>query len=52
MTHAARPPSNLQSDELIGVADRTVKRRLDRGIQLLAERLGELRPDDPPTGES
>jgi RNA polymerase sigma factor (sigma-70 family) len=32
---------------MLGVAPRTVKRRLDRGLRLLAERLGDLRPDDP-----
>jgi RNA polymerase sigma-70 factor (ECF subfamily) len=42
--------SHAEAAELLGVAARTVKRRLDRGIQLLAERLGELSPEGPPTG--
>ena len=44
--------SNAEAAELLGVAARTVKRRLDRGIQLLAERLGEFSPEGPPTGVS
>jgi RNA polymerase sigma-70 factor (ECF subfamily) len=35
---------------VLGVAARTVKRRLDRGIQLLTERLGDLVPEDPASG--
>jgi RNA polymerase sigma-70 factor (ECF subfamily) len=38
--------SHAEAAELLGVATRTVKRRLDRGIQLLAERLGELSPSE------
>jgi RNA polymerase sigma-70 factor (ECF subfamily) len=41
MTHA-------EAAEMLGVAPKTVKRRLDRGLQLLTERLGDLRPDTPP----
>jgi RNA polymerase sigma-70 factor (ECF subfamily) len=44
--------SYAEAAELLGVAARTVQRRLDRGIQLLAERLGELGPEGPPTGAS
>jgi RNA polymerase sigma-70 factor (ECF subfamily) len=44
--------SHAEAAELLGVAARTVQRRVDRGIQLLAERLGELSPKDPPTGGS
>ncbi len=44
--------SQAEVAELLGVAERTVKRRLDRGIHLLAERLGELSPQGPPTGDS
>jgi RNA polymerase sigma-70 factor (ECF subfamily) len=44
--------SQAEAAELLGVAARTVKRRLDRGIQLLAERLGGLSPGGPPSGES
>jgi RNA polymerase sigma factor (sigma-70 family) len=35
---------------VLGVAARTVKRRLDRGIQLLTERLSDLVPDEPAAG--
>ena len=35
---------------VLGVAARTVKRRLERGIQLLTERLGDLVPEDPASG--
>lgn len=41
MTHA-------EAAEMLGVAPKTVKRRLDRGLQLLTERLGDLRPDTHP----
>jgi RNA polymerase sigma-70 factor (ECF subfamily) len=44
--------SHAETAALLGVAARTVKRRLDRGIQLLAERLGELSPEDPSSGVS
>ena len=41
-----------EAAELLGVAPRTVQRRLDRGLQLLTERLGDLGPsgDDKVTG--
>ena len=39
MTHS-------EAAEVLGVATKTVKRRLDRGLRLLAEQLGDLRPDD------
>ena len=32
-----------EASELLGVAPRTVQRRLDRGLQLLTERLGDLK---------
>jgi RNA polymerase sigma-70 factor (ECF subfamily) len=32
--------------QMLGVAPKTVKRRLDRGLRLLTEQLGDLRPDD------
>jgi len=41
MTHA-------EAAGVLGVATRTVKRRLDRGLRLLTERLGDLRPGDTP----
>jgi RNA polymerase sigma-70 factor (ECF subfamily) len=41
-----------EAAELLGVAPKTVQRRLDRGLQLLTERLGDLGPskDDKVTG--
>jgi RNA polymerase sigma-70 factor (ECF subfamily) len=41
--------SQAEAAEMLGVAARTVMRRLDRGIQLLAERLDEFSPEGPPT---
>ena len=37
--------SQAEAAEVLGVAARTVKRRLDRGIRLLTEWLGDLNPD-------
>ena len=37
-----------EAAEVLGVSPKTVKRRLDRGLRLLTERLGDLRPDAPP----
>ena len=34
-----------EAAEILGVAVKTVKRRLDRGLRLLTERLGDLCPD-------
>jgi RNA polymerase sigma-70 factor (ECF subfamily) len=34
-----------EAAEVLGVAVKTVKRRLDRGLRLLTERLGDLAPD-------
>ena len=39
--------SAAEAAELLGVSSRTVQRRLDRGLRLLTETLGDLRPDDP-----
>jgi RNA polymerase sigma factor (sigma-70 family) len=33
-----------EAAEVLGVATRTVRRRLDRGLRLLTERLGDIRP--------
>jgi RNA polymerase sigma-70 factor (ECF subfamily) len=41
--------SQAEAAEVLGVASRTVKRRLDRGIRLLTEWLGDLNPDAPPS---
>jgi RNA polymerase sigma factor (sigma-70 family) len=35
-----------EAAEVLQVSPKTVKRRLDRGLRLLTERLGDLRPDD------
>jgi RNA polymerase sigma-70 factor (ECF subfamily) len=39
--------TEAEAAAVIGVAARTVQRRLDRGVQLLTERLGDLIPEDP-----
>jgi RNA polymerase sigma-70 factor (ECF subfamily) len=36
--------SYSEAAELVGVASKTVQRRLDRGLRLLTERLGDLGP--------
>ena len=41
-----------EAAELLGVVPRTVQRRLDRGLRLLTERLGDLGPADTPTSPS
>jgi RNA polymerase sigma-70 factor (ECF subfamily) len=33
-----------EAAEVLGVCAKTVQRRLDRGLRLLTERLGDLRP--------
>lgn len=40
--------THSEAADVLGVATRTVKRRLDRGLRLLTEQLGDLRPDDTP----
>ena len=37
-----------EAAEVLGVAPKTVKRRLDRALRLLMERLSDLGPDDTP----
>lgn len=37
--------TQVEAAEVLGVAVKTVRRRLDRGLRLLTERLGDLRPD-------
>ncbi|QEH35470.1 RNA polymerase sigma factor [Aquisphaera giovannonii] len=39
-----------EAAELLGVSDATVKRRLNRGVLLLSQRLNDLRPDGEPSG--
>jgi RNA polymerase sigma factor (sigma-70 family) len=41
-----------EAAEVLGVATRTVQRRLDRGLRLLTERVGDLGPRDTPPGSS
>ena len=41
-----------EAAELLGVAPKTVQRRLDRGLQLLTERLGDLGRGGTPPGPS
>jgi RNA polymerase sigma-70 factor (ECF subfamily) len=41
-----------EAAELLGVVPRTVQRRLDRGLRLLTERLGDLGPRATPPGLS
>jgi RNA polymerase sigma-70 factor (ECF subfamily) len=44
--------THAEAAELLGVAPRTVQRRLDRGLRLLTERLSDLGPADAPTSPS
>jgi RNA polymerase sigma factor (sigma-70 family) len=41
--------TNGEAAELLGVVPRTVQRRLDRGLRMLTERLGDLGPGPAPT---
>jgi RNA polymerase sigma factor (sigma-70 family) len=41
--------TNSEAAELLGVSSRTVQRRLNRGLRMLTERLGDLNPGDTPT---
>jgi RNA polymerase sigma factor (sigma-70 family) len=41
-----------EAADLLGVAPRTVQRRLDRGLRLLTEQLNDLGPEATPTGPS
>ena len=41
-----------EAAELLGVAPKTVQRRLDRGLRLLTEQLGDLGPGATPPGPS
>jgi RNA polymerase sigma-70 factor (ECF subfamily) len=44
--------TQVEAAEVLGVAVKTVKRRLDRGLRLLTEQLGDLRPDVAPLDPS
>jgi RNA polymerase sigma-70 factor (ECF subfamily) len=39
--------SHTEAAELIGVATKTIQRRLNRGLLLLTEKLGDLKPAEP-----
>jgi RNA polymerase sigma-70 factor (ECF subfamily) len=40
--------TQTEADQVLGVSAATVKRRLNRGLQLLAEQLADLRPGENP----
>jgi RNA polymerase sigma-70 factor (ECF subfamily) len=42
--------TQAEAAQLLGVSTVTVKRRLSRGLQLLAEQLADLRPGEGPPG--
>src|SRR6266478_3284595 len=44
--------SQTEAAQVIGVAAVTVKRRLNRGLRLLTEKLGDLRPGEEPPGST
>lgn len=44
--------SQAEAAQVLGVSAMTVKRRLDRGLRLLAERLSDLRPDGEGPGSA
>ena len=44
--------AQAEAAQVLGVSAMTVNRRLNRGLQLLAEALGDLRPDDALPGSS
>ena len=44
--------TQAEAAELLGISTKTVKRRLERGLRLLTERLGDLRSGDTPPGAS
>jgi RNA polymerase sigma-70 factor (ECF subfamily) len=42
--------THAEAGEVLGVSARTVKRWVSRSLRLLTDRLGDLGPDDTPTG--
>ena len=40
--------THMDAAQVLGVSAVTVKRRLNRGLRLLAERLADLRPEEDP----
>ena len=41
-----------EAAQVLNVSVRTIQRRLNRSLVLLAERLSDLRPDEPPAGQA
>jgi RNA polymerase sigma-70 factor (ECF subfamily) len=44
--------TQAEAAQVLGVATVTVKRRLNRGLRLLTEKLGDLRPGEEPPGST
>jgi RNA polymerase sigma-70 factor (ECF subfamily) len=44
--------TQAEAAQVLGVAAVTVKRRLNRGLRLLTEKLGDLRPGEEPPGST
>jgi RNA polymerase sigma-70 factor (ECF subfamily) len=44
--------TQAEAAEVLGVSTKTVQRRLNRGLLILAERLDDLRPDREPRGRT
>jgi RNA polymerase sigma-70 factor (ECF subfamily) len=44
--------TQTEAAEMLGVSAATVKRRLNRGLRLLTERLADLRPGEKPPDSS
>jgi RNA polymerase sigma-70 factor (ECF subfamily) len=44
--------TQTEAAQVLGVAAVTVKRRLNRGLRLLTEKLGDLRPGEEPPGSA
>jgi RNA polymerase sigma-70 factor (ECF subfamily) len=42
--------TQAEAGQVLGVSVATVKRRLNRGLRLLTEKLGDLRPNEPTPG--
>jgi RNA polymerase sigma-70 factor (ECF subfamily) len=44
--------TQVEAAQVLGVSAVTVKRRINRGLRLLTEQLADLRPHEPPPGET